>query len=438
MRNLLLKGRGIVHSYHEGKIDTPVLRGIDIDIEAAKMTAIVGKSGSGKSTLLHILGTLDTPKLGHIWFGDEDITKLSPNAQAQFRNRHLGFVYQFHHLLADFTALENVMLPLLMDNVKRSLAENRAYHLLEQIGLKEVAHHLPSELSGGERQRVAIARAVVYSPELILADEPTGNLDEANAALVFSLFKELVRDEQAAVVMVTHDMSLAQQCDNIYTIVDGTISNGILSESEANGVPGATRGPGATAVPGDVSPLGAAVSAVTKPQSLGATTNLPQASSGVGVGGSKAGAGVAFNGAATLPNSATITHSATTPLNSHAAPLNNHAAMLNGAATVSPSTITLKNPVLTEQDDLAQRFAQLSQDAANLTMDVPVAPPAEAPVSASVSASAAGASVTALAPTSAAGAVGAAVASAASAAGTSSVAAGIGGESQGGVRDHER
>lgn len=230
MHKILLKARAIEHSYQEGKIQTPVLKGVDIDIESSVMTAIVGKSGSGKSTLLHILGTLDTPSKGEIYFQNTNVLTLSAREKARFRNRHLGFVYQFHHLLGDFSALENVMLPLLIDKVKPSFARQRAQYLLERVGLDHIGHHLPSEMSGGERQRVAIARALVYSPDLVLADEPTGNLDENNANLVFNLFQELVRDEGAAVVMVTHDQSLAQKCDHCFEIVSGVISQGTFSD----------------------------------------------------------------------------------------------------------------------------------------------------------------------------------------------------------------
>lgn len=233
MHKILLKGRGIEHAYKEGKIETSVLKGVDLDIEASKMTAIVGKSGSGKSTLLHILGTLDTPDKGDIRFQNVSIMDMSSREKARFRNRHLGFVYQFHHLLSDFSALENVMLPLLIDNVRRSFAEHRARYLLERMGLSSVCMHLPGEMSGGERQRVAIARALVYSPDLVLADEPTGNLDENNANIVFNMFRELVRDEGAAVVMVTHDKSLAQQCDNLFEMSGGIILNGTFPDGES-------------------------------------------------------------------------------------------------------------------------------------------------------------------------------------------------------------
>lgn len=221
--SILLKGISIEHSYREGKIVTPVLKGVNLTIQSSKMTAIVGKSGSGKSTLLHMLGTLDTPEHGQILFNDIDVTKLTDRQKAHFRNRHLGFIYQFHHLLDDFTVLENVMLPLMIARAEKDLTKSRALYLLERVGLSDRLKYLPSELSGGERQRVAIARALVHSPDLILADEPTGNLDEENASTVFELFRELVRDEKTAVVMVTHDLSLANQCDEIFEMVGGIV-----------------------------------------------------------------------------------------------------------------------------------------------------------------------------------------------------------------------
>lgn len=221
--SILLQARNIEHSYREGKIVTPVLKGVNLDIASSKMTAIVGKSGSGKSTLLHVLGTLDTPDKGMVLFQEQDVTQLSESQKAKFRNHHLGFIYQFHHLLDDFTVLENVMLPLMIAHTDMHLTKSRALSLLERVGLQDRLKFLPSELSGGERQRVAIARAMVHSPELILADEPTGNLDEENATTVFNLFRELVRDEKTAVVMVTHDLSLAHQCDEIFEMVGGVV-----------------------------------------------------------------------------------------------------------------------------------------------------------------------------------------------------------------------
>lgn len=225
MNDPILKARDIVKTYSEGKIATQVLRGATVDIEQGLMTAVIGKSGSGKSTLLHILGTLDTPDSGELMFEGEDLLKLSENEKALFRARNLGFVYQFHHLLGDFSALENVMMPLLIGGMKADAARTRAQEYLERVGLSARLANLPGEMSGGERQRAAIARALCTRPKLILADEPTGNLDAQNAQAVFELFERLVREEQTAVVMVTHDNSLAQRCDRIFTITDGRVSH---------------------------------------------------------------------------------------------------------------------------------------------------------------------------------------------------------------------
>ena len=201
----ILQAIELTRTFHEGAIATPVLKGLTMAIPDHKLTAIIGKSGSGKSTLLHILGTLDTPSSGQLLFKDIDVLKLSDKAKAQLRATHLGFVYQFHHLLMDFSALENVALPLLIAKVPRDTAYARATEYLEKVGLQDKRHARPSELSGGQRQRVAIARALCPQPDLILADEPTGNLDEENAATVFALFEELVRSEERAGVLVTHD-----------------------------------------------------------------------------------------------------------------------------------------------------------------------------------------------------------------------------------------
>ena len=223
MNNPLLQAKNIIKTYNEDKIRTNVLKGVNIDIYSNELTAIVGKSGSGKSTLLHILGTLDKADSGEIIYKGEDLLKLSDKKKAAFRNIHLGFVYQFHHLLSDFSALENVMMPMLIAGINKNDAKQRALELLEKVALSEKADSRPSELSGGQRQRVAIARALANNPELILADEPTGNLDEKNAQMVFSLFEKLVKEDKIAVVIVTHDNSLSEKCDRVYTMKDGII-----------------------------------------------------------------------------------------------------------------------------------------------------------------------------------------------------------------------
>ncbi len=223
MSEVILEAKNITRSYFEGKIRTDVLKGVNLAIRQNELTAIIGKSGSGKSTLLHILGTLDTPTSGEILFKGDDLCRLSGNKKAQFRNQNLGFVYQFHHLLGDFTALENVMMPLLIGNMDIKKAKATACEYLEKVGLSHRIGYRPSEMSGGERQRVAIARALAGHPDIVLADEPTGNLDAKNAQAVFSLFTELAKNAHLAVVMVTHDNSLAKMCDKIYTMKDGVI-----------------------------------------------------------------------------------------------------------------------------------------------------------------------------------------------------------------------
>lgn len=223
MNNPLLQAKNIIKTYKEEKIRTDVLKGVNINIYSNELTAIVGKSGSGKSTLLHILGTLDKADSGEIFYKGEELLKLSDKKKAVFRNIHLGFVYQFHHLLSDFSALENVMMPMLIAGINKNEAKKKALELLEKVSLSEKANSRPTELSGGQRQRVAIARALANSPELILADEPTGNLDEKNALMVFSLFEKLVKEDKIAVVIVTHDNSLSKKCDRVYTMKDGII-----------------------------------------------------------------------------------------------------------------------------------------------------------------------------------------------------------------------
>ncbi len=223
MSKVILKAMHIVKNYREGKIQTPVLQDADIEINAGVMNAVIGRSGSGKSTLLHILGTLDTPDSGQLFFEEQDLLKLNDKAKSAFRAKNLGFVYQFHHLLQDFTALENVMMPLLIAGYSKKDAQQRALEYLSKVGLSHQLNALPAEMSGGERQRAAIARALCAHPKLILADEPTGNLDAQNASSVFALFKELSRKDGAAVIMVTHDQSLAEQCDEIFTIKEGRV-----------------------------------------------------------------------------------------------------------------------------------------------------------------------------------------------------------------------
>jgi len=223
MNEIILKATDIKKTFKEGNVITSVLNGINLDIYADEVTAIIGKSGSGKSTLLHILGTLSQADSGSVMFKQKNIEQMNAFERALFRNKNLGFVYQFHHLLGDFSAIENVMMPLMIGHTSRSAAEKIAKEYLEKVGLGDRLDYRPSELSGGERQRVAIARALCNKPDIILADEPTGNLDNQNAQAVFDLFTSLVKEQHAAVVMVTHDRALAERCNRIYEITDGRI-----------------------------------------------------------------------------------------------------------------------------------------------------------------------------------------------------------------------
>lgn len=212
--SVILEAKNISKVYDEGKITTSVLTGLDLTINAGERVAIVGSSGSGKSTLLHLLGGLDMPTTGEVWIKGHCLSKLNETERGNLRNEYLGFIYQFHHLLAEFTATENVAMPLLMrKDVPISEARDKANALLDKVGLSHRTHHRPSELSGGERQRVAIARALVTNPALILADEPTGNLDDDNARAVFDLLSELQHSFGTALLMVTHDRSLAAMAD---------------------------------------------------------------------------------------------------------------------------------------------------------------------------------------------------------------------------------
>lgn len=212
--SIILQAKNISKIYDEGKIRTPVLTGLDLTIHEGERIAIVGSSGSGKSTLLHLLGGLDMPTTGEVWIQGQCLNALNETQRGQLRNEYLGFIYQFHHLLPEFNATENVAMPLLMrQDVSISEARERANQLLDKVGLSHRTHHRPSELSGGERQRVAIARALVTNPKLVLADEPTGNLDDENAQAVFELLSELQSTFGTALLMVTHDRSLAAKAD---------------------------------------------------------------------------------------------------------------------------------------------------------------------------------------------------------------------------------
>ena len=218
----ILTANNITKTYQDGKTTTNVLNHLDISINSGERIAIVGTSGSGKSTLLHILGGLDVPTSGEVWLHGQRINDLNETQRGELRNQHLGFIYQFHHLLAEFTAIENVAMPLLMRKaVPIAVARQQSIELLEKVGLGHRLTHRPGELSGGERQRVAIARALVTKPSLILADEPTGNLDYANAQAVFEILSELQKDFNTALLMVTHDRQLAQLADKQLALQNG-------------------------------------------------------------------------------------------------------------------------------------------------------------------------------------------------------------------------
>lgn len=222
-QDILLEAKNLVKDYKEGKIVTSVLKGVNLSIQENELVSVVGSSGSGKSTLLHILGTLDTQTSGEVLFRGEDLSKLSQKKLSEFRSKNLGFVYQFHHLLSDFTAYENVAIPLMINNCNNKEIDERVKYCLDKVGLYNRAKHKSSELSGGERQRIAIARAIVNNPSLILADEPTGNLDHKTAMNVFDLLLELREQNKCSLVVVTHDNELASRFDRKIMMKDGII-----------------------------------------------------------------------------------------------------------------------------------------------------------------------------------------------------------------------
>lgn len=224
MSNTILACEAVCKNYYDGQLNVQVLDNLTLQVDKGQSIGIVGASGSGKSTLLHILGGLDKPTSGRVSLMGQDLSELSQKQLSRLRNQHLGFVYQFHHLLPEFSALENVMMPLLIGKRPKEQARERALLMLEKVGLKDRVQHRPGELSGGERQRAAIARALVTDPACLLADEPTGNLDRKNALNILDMMMELKQELGTALVVVTHDDEMAARFDRVLNMTDGVLS----------------------------------------------------------------------------------------------------------------------------------------------------------------------------------------------------------------------